>query len=125
MKLSRYSPLKGMTESLQWIKESLQDCLAENDEESEEGVPLVPYTEQLSEEVESPSLQRLFRALGFDEPVSEERYWRIPANMLTASMKNRVELIDAALRGEFPPEGEIKILLHSSNKQDNKFARPI
>lgn len=124
MKLSRLFPLLGMTESLQWIKESLEDCLEERDEETEESVPLVPFNEQLSETVESSALQRLFRAFGFDDPNSEETYWRIPGNMLTATMKKRVQLIDAALKGEFPPEGEIKIPLHCNNNQDNKLKAP-
>lgn len=96
-----------MREALEWIKESLQDILDDRDEESSEGIPLVPLTDYSSTAMDSPSFQKLLRALGFVPPAdAQESYWRIPANMLTATIQKRYKLIEDALAGEFVVEGK-------------------
>ncbi|KAG7212893.1 hypothetical protein KM043_002244 [Ampulex compressa] len=96
---------KNMRESLEWIKESLQDAVDDRDEESSEGIPLVPLTDYSTAAMDSPSFQRLLRALGIEPPADEqESYWRIPANMLTSTIRKRCALIDDALAGNFIPE---------------------
>ncbi|CAL1677972.1 unnamed protein product [Lasius platythorax] len=96
---------KDMREALEWIKESLQDILDDRDEESSEGIPLVPLTDYSSTAMDSPSFQKLLRALGFVPPAdAQESYWRIPANMLTATIQKRYKLIEDALAGEFVVE---------------------
>ncbi|XP_031834411.1 circadian regulator timeout [Nomia melanderi] len=96
---------KNMNEALEWIKESLQDILDDRDEESTEGIPLVPLTDYSSAAMDSPSFQKLLRAMGFTPPFDEqESYWRIPANMLTPSIQKRCDLIESALAGNFIAE---------------------
>ncbi|XP_033326523.2 circadian regulator timeout [Megalopta genalis] len=96
---------KNMKEALEWIKESLQDILDDRDEESTEGIPLVPLTDYSSAAMDSPSFQKLLRAMGFTPPFDEqESYWRIPANMLTSTVQKRCDLLDAALAGNFIAE---------------------
>ncbi|KZC14887.1 Protein timeless like protein [Dufourea novaeangliae] len=96
---------KNMELALVWIQESLQDILDDPDEESTEGIPLVPLTDYSSAAMDSPSFQKLLRAMGFTPPVNEqESYWRIPANMLTSMIQKRCNLIDAVLAGNFVVE---------------------
>lgn len=95
-----------MSEALEWIKESLLDVLDDRDEESSEGIPLVPLTDYSSAAMDSPSFQKLIRAMGFTPPADEqESYWRIPSNMLSSTIQKRCNLIDAALAGNFSVEG--------------------
>lgn len=92
---------------MEWIKESLQDTLEDRDEESTEGVPLVPVTDDSSASMDSPSFQKLLRAMGLVPPSDEqESYWRIPANMLTTTIQKRCRLIEDALAGRFVVGGE-------------------
>ncbi|XP_012222325.1 protein timeless homolog isoform X1 [Linepithema humile] len=93
---------RDMREALEWIKESLQDVLDDRDEESSEGIPLVPLTDYSATAMDSPSFQKLLRALGFVPPAdAQESYWRIPANMLTITIQKRCKLIEDALAGKF------------------------
>ncbi|XP_020292361.1 protein timeless homolog isoform X2 [Pseudomyrmex gracilis] len=93
---------KDMREALEWIRESLQDVLDDRDEESTEGVPLVPLTDYSATAMDSPSFQKLLRALGFVPPAdAQESYWRIPSNMLTNTIQKRCKLIDDVLAGTF------------------------
>ncbi|XP_070151223.1 protein timeless homolog [Polyergus mexicanus] len=96
---------RDMREALEWIKESLQDILDDRDEESSEGIPLVPLTDYSSTAMDSPSFQKLLRALGFVPPAdAQESYWRMPANMLTATIQKRYKLIEDVLAGKFVVE---------------------
>lgn len=107
-----------MMEALEWIKESLQDVLDDRDEESSEGIPLVPLTDYSSAAMDSPSFQKLLRALGFAAPADEqESYWRIPANMLTSTIQKRCNLIEATLAGNFIVEGTISAYLWTYHGQ--------
>lgn len=107
-----------MGEALEWLKESLQDILDDRDEESSEGVPLVPLTDYSSVAMDSPSFQKLLRALGFVPPFDEqESYWRMPANVLITTIQKRCDLIEAAFAGNFIVEGNhffLFICVHSS-----------
>lgn len=95
-----------MNEALEWIKESLEDAMEDRDEESSEGIPLVPITDYSSAAMDSPSFQRLLRAIGIESPADEqETYWRIPSAMLSATIRKRCELISNALDGNFNDEG--------------------
>lgn len=107
-----------MQEALKWITESLEESLDNRDEESDEGIALVPLTGETSAAMDSPSFQRLIRAMGIEPPDQEQNFWRIPANMLPASIKKRCNLIEAALRGEFVTEGRYK------NKKKKTFLIP-
>lgn len=95
----------GMRESLEWLKESLEESLEDRDEESNEGIALVPLTANSSAAIDSPTFQRFLRGSEIHAPDLEEAYWRIPATMLVATIKKRIAIIDAALKGEFIEEG--------------------
>lgn len=96
-----------MREALEWIKESLQDVVDDRDEESSEGIPLVPLTDYSSAAMDSPSFQKLLRAMGFVPPAdAQESFWRIPANILTTTLQKRCKLIGDALAGEFVVGGK-------------------
>ncbi|XP_017756744.1 PREDICTED: protein timeless homolog, partial [Eufriesea mexicana] len=109
---------KNMSPALEWIKESLQDVLDDQDEESSEGIPLVPLTDYSSAAMDSPSFQKLIRAMGFAPPADEqESYWRIPANMLSSMIQKRCNLIEAALEGNFIEEEDAIKKLQSDNDE--------
>lgn len=95
-----------MKESLEWIRESLEEALEDRDEESIEGIPLVPITDYSSAAMDSPSFQRLLRAIGIEPPANEqEAYWRIPSIMLSATIRKRCNLITSILDGNYIDEG--------------------
>lgn len=96
-----------MKEALEWIKESLQDVLDDRDEESFEGIALVPITDDSMTAIDSPNFQKLLRALGLVPPDnSQECYWRIPADMLTTTIQKRCRLIEDALNGKYVVESK-------------------
>ncbi|XP_018314888.1 LOW QUALITY PROTEIN: protein timeless homolog [Mycetomoellerius zeteki] len=110
----------NMGEALEWIKESLQDVLDERDEESSEGIPLVPLTDYSLAAMDSPSFQKLLRAMGFVPPADgQESYWRIPANILTTILQKRYKLIEDALAGEFIVEETRKDHSDTDEKMDD------
>ena len=113
---SRSFDESDMNEALEWIKESLLDVLDDRDEESTEGIPLVPLTDYSSAAMDSPSFQKLIRAMGFTPPADEqESYWRIPPNMPVSLIQKRCDLIESVLAGNFVFEGIILLsLLHAS-----------
>lgn len=91
-----------MRESLEWIKESLEEALEDRDEESADGIPLVPITDYSSAAMDSPTFMRFLRACGIEPPSNEqEAYWRIPATMLSSTIRKRCDLIAKALAGDF------------------------
>lgn len=93
-------------EALEWVKESLEDVLEDRDEESIEGVPMVPITDSANAAMDSPNFQRFLRALGIEPPSDEqESFWRLPSNMLSSTIRKRVELITDGLAGKFVEEG--------------------
>ncbi|OXU26712.1 hypothetical protein TSAR_004656 [Trichomalopsis sarcophagae] len=94
----------NLQEALQWLKESLEESLEDRDEESHEGLALVPLTAETSAAMDSPNFQRFLRGVGIEPPDLEEAYWRIPASMLVTTVKKRIEIIDKALKGEFVEE---------------------
>ncbi|KAK0179064.1 hypothetical protein PV327_007889 [Microctonus hyperodae] len=98
----------NMKESLEWIRESLEEALEDRDEESIEGIPLVPITDYSSAAMDSPSFQRLLRAIGIEPPANEqEAYWRIPSIMLSATIRKRCNLITSILNGNYIDEEPI------------------
>ncbi|XP_051170612.1 protein timeless homolog [Leptopilina boulardi] len=113
----------GMQEALKWITESLEESLDNRDEESDEGIALVPLTGETSAAMDSPSFQRLIRAMGIEPPDQEQNFWRIPANMLPASIKKRCNLIEAALRGEFVTEEPKKTAIDSDSEDEDVFEK--
>lgn len=104
--LKMFCHKSDMKESLEWIKESLEDALEDRDEESSEGIPLVPLTDYSSNAMDSKSFQKLLRAMGIVPPADEQEiYWRIPSNMLASTIRKRCELIADSLEGKFIVEG--------------------
>ncbi|XP_048512372.1 protein timeless homolog isoform X2 [Athalia rosae] len=98
----------AIRDALEWIKESLEDALEDRDEESTDGTPLVPITDSANAAMDIPSFQRFLRASGIEPPADEqESYWRIPANMLSTTIRNRIEFITDALQGKFPDEDAV------------------
>ncbi|XP_015606157.1 protein timeless homolog [Cephus cinctus] len=91
-----------MKDALEWVKESMEEVLEDRDEESVDGIPLVPITDYSTVAMDSPSFQRLLRAIGIQEPANEqEAYWRIPSSMLNVTIRRRCDLIAAVLAGQF------------------------
>ncbi|XP_057326747.1 protein timeless homolog [Microplitis mediator] len=114
----------NMSESLEWIKESLEEALEDRDEESTDGIPLVPITDYSSAAMESPTFMRFLRASGIEPPSNEqEAYWRIPATMLSSTIRKRCDLIASALVGNFviqEPSASEKIQINSDSDSSDE-----
>ncbi|KAF7990289.1 hypothetical protein HCN44_000094 [Aphidius gifuensis] len=94
-----------MNKVLEWLRESLQDALDDRDEESNDGISLVPLTDDSSFAMETPSFRKLLRAFGIEPPANEQEiHWRIPATMLPSTIRKRCELITNSLAGNFIEE---------------------
>ncbi|XP_043579591.1 protein timeless homolog [Bombus pyrosoma] len=112
---------KNMSDALEWIKESLLDVLDDRDEESCEGIPLVPLTDYSSAAMDSPSFQKLIRAMGFTPPADEqESYWRIPSNMPRSMIQKRCNLIESSLAGNFITEEATSVKMESDNDRNSE-----
>ncbi|XP_048261586.1 protein timeless homolog isoform X2 [Bombus terrestris] len=112
---------KNMSDALEWIKESLLDVLDDRDEESCEGIPLVPLTDYSSAAMDSPSFQKLIRAMGFTPPADEqESYWRIPSNMPRSMIQKRCNLIESSLAGNFIAEEATSAKVESDNDRNSE-----
>ncbi|XP_060821669.1 protein timeless homolog isoform X2 [Bombus pascuorum] len=112
---------KNMSHALEWIKESLLDVLDDRDEESCEGIPLVPLTDYSSAAMDSPSFQKLIRAMGFTPPADEqESYWRIPSNMPRSMIQKRCNLIESSLAGNFIVEEATTAKVESDNDRNSE-----
>lgn len=95
-----------MNKVLEWLRESFEDALDDRDEESNEGISLVPLTDDSSIAMETPSFLKLLRAFGVEPPANEQEiHWRIPATMLSATIRKRCELITNSLAGNFIEDG--------------------
>lgn len=69
-KLHRFVP--DMSEPLEWLNESLTDAIEDYGTGDNEGIPLVPISDYAMTAMENPDFQNLLRALGIDEPSSEQ-----------------------------------------------------
>ncbi|XP_069688768.1 protein timeless homolog [Periplaneta americana] len=91
----------GMSEALLWISSSMEEVAEDRDtEEDEEGIPLLPLTEDAMNAMDNPQFLNLLKALSIVPPSDEqEAYWRIPANLSASDLRKRVEVIHQALEG--------------------------
>ncbi|XP_043268843.1 protein timeless homolog [Venturia canescens] len=118
---------KKMEKALEWLKESLEDII-EDDEDRDEmtavDVPLVPLTEYSITAMESPSFQRLLRAISIEPPVDEQEiYWRVPGSISAAMITERCRLIERALSsGDTSfPGSNVEKLPATNNDEDSGF----
>lgn len=83
-------------ESIDWLKECLDDAAEDTEEPSEEddGVPLVPLQAQQKEAMEDEHFKKVLVALGVQPPVmGMETYWRIPTYLNSADLKLRAKIV--------------------------------
>uniref|UniRef100_A0A1I8N7D7 Timeless C-terminal domain-containing protein n=1 Tax=Musca domestica TaxID=7370 RepID=A0A1I8N7D7_MUSDO len=83
-------------ESIDWLKECLDDAADDEDEPSEEddGVPLLPLQPQQKEAMEDDNFKKVLVALGIQPPVlGMETYWRIPTYLNSADLKLRAKIV--------------------------------
>ncbi|XP_011305481.1 protein timeless homolog [Fopius arisanus] len=110
---------KNMNESLEWLMESLEDTLEDRDEESSDGIALVPLNDYSSAAMDSPSFQRFLRAVGIEPPADEqESYWRIPASMMASTIRRRCEFIKNGLAGIFVNESILPTIESDSEGEE-------
>ncbi|XP_049842526.1 protein timeless homolog [Schistocerca gregaria] len=103
---------KGMSEALKWISSSLEEEAADRESTASGDalpVPLLPINEAEIVAVDDPTFLKLLSALALNPPVvGQEVYWRIPGELSSAELRSRIEVINMAVEGRLPPEGENK-----------------
>ncbi|KAJ3665894.1 hypothetical protein Zmor_001358 [Zophobas morio] len=64
---------KGLEEAVEWLKESLADAIEDfEDDDSCEGIPLVPIMDYAVNAMENADFQETLKALGIVEPFDEQ-----------------------------------------------------
>lgn len=102
----------GMSDALEWIRDSFGDALEDlevedNDNDGqEEGVPLVPLMEHSITAMDNETFLRILRAMHVHEPADEqETFWRISSNLSASKLKEYCELIKQAIDKTLIVEG--------------------
>ena len=117
----------GGREGLQWLVECLQEAHEDRvaDEDSVESVPLLPLSVAATAAMDDHRFLNFIGKLGLAPPSSEqvsdsfptfrplisneslpsatftqEQYWRIPSTLSTQAMQQRINYLEAALKGE-------------------------
>ncbi|GJQ77730.1 putative tmeless protein [Trypoxylus dichotomus] len=100
----------GMSDALEWLRESFSDAAddMEADPETDEtGIPLVPILDCSVTAMEDTQFQRLLLAFGIARPADEqESYWRIPDSLKANTLKEHCDLISQAVDGTLEVETE-------------------
>ncbi|KAL3279148.1 hypothetical protein HHI36_016662 [Cryptolaemus montrouzieri] len=97
-----------MKEALEWLKESFSDAIEDFDDDTDEGIPLVPIMDYAVNAMDNNDFQNFLLGLGISKPFDEqETYWRIPGDMNLETMKSHEGLLTKVLEGTFTlPEEE-------------------
>ncbi|XP_073819591.1 uncharacterized protein [Musca autumnalis] len=83
-------------ESIDWLKECLDDAADDEEEPNEEddGIPLLPLQQQQKDAMEDENFKKVLVALGIQPPVlGMETYWRIPTYLNGADLKLRAKIV--------------------------------
>lgn len=88
--------IEGTKAWLEWLKESYQECL--EDEDGCEGFPLLALDTTHSQALEDPQFQHALHKLNMVEPLGDQVYWKM-RNESKLDLHERLELIKAALDG--------------------------
>ncbi|KAK9703332.1 Timeless PAB domain [Popillia japonica] len=112
----------GMSDALEWLRESFTDAAEDIDvdpETDESGIPLVPILDCSVTAMEDGRFQNVLLAFGVVKPADEqETYWRLPNNLTSTILREHCDLISQALDGTLQIENE-------PTTQDNQEATEI
>lgn len=61
-----------MTEALDWLKESISDAIEDFEDDTEEGIPLVPIMDYSISAMENTYFQDMLQAMGISKPSNEQ-----------------------------------------------------
>ncbi|KAG5666559.1 hypothetical protein PVAND_014577 [Polypedilum vanderplanki] len=89
-----------LKEAIQWIIESLNEAAEDFDEPSDEitdAIPLVPFTEAQKSALENQQFIELLKSINLIEPMENENYWKIPANMIPNELKERARMLNGGI----------------------------
>nr|WAM46971.1 protein timeless 2 [Chrysoperla nipponensis] len=117
------SIVEEMQEPLKWLQESISDTADDQEADADEdGVPLVPITEEESTAMENDRFVKLLKAMGFQEPDGvQENYWRIPGRFTADELREKSQLITDALEGtlELPNDN---VPEQNQNENNQRYA---
>ncbi|KAJ6639156.1 Protein timeless like, partial [Pseudolycoriella hygida] len=100
--------LSELSESLKsvlpWLQESLSDAaedIEDTPNDADNGVPLVPFTQDQNNAMEDENFKFFLTALGIQPPVEQmETYWRIPVYFTAGDINLRLQLLSGELDEE-------------------------
>ncbi|KRT83701.1 hypothetical protein AMK59_3626, partial [Oryctes borbonicus] len=108
----------GMSDALEWLRESFSDAAddIEADPETDEtGIPLVPILDCSVTAMDDTQFQRLLLAFGIAKPADEqETYWRIPNCIKADLLREHCDLISQAVGGT------LEVETADSNRQETE-----
>ncbi|CAH1404037.1 unnamed protein product [Nezara viridula] len=88
-----------LQEGLQWVKECMEECVEDMDDEPTE-VPLLPLSNEAILSVENKQFQQFLLSLGIFRPLAQEMYWRFPSNWKDTDFRNRQNLINLLIENK-------------------------
>ncbi|XP_008482101.2 protein timeless homolog [Diaphorina citri] len=108
----------GLQAIVEWVKESLEETLADIDDD-ETDVPLVPIIPETQQGIEHEDVVNMLRSLGLKSPRENmEIYWRIPGVWNTNALRTRIEFLTKILNKKDPLQSssDSSKLLQSQDK---------
>ncbi|XP_014669894.1 PREDICTED: protein timeless homolog [Priapulus caudatus] len=116
---------KDLLGAVQWLKTTLERTATDRDEEDEMyPVPIVPLTEEYENALEEATFTKLLKALGLSPPITgQEQFWRVPAALGPGDLRERAEVLAAALEGRAIPVIHMKPTESTKKLQKTRKAR--
>jgi timeless len=101
---------ESLKEAIEWIIESLNEAAEDFEgpsDDASDAIPLVPFIEAQKSALENEQFVELLRGIGMVEPVGNEVYWKIPADMMPWELKERVSMLRGEVAGRSSDVGGV------------------
>lgn len=113
---------ESLKEGIDWIIESLKEAVEDFEEvsdDSDDAIPIVPFSECQKEALENPQFQKLLLSINLQPPQGTDVYWKIPANMIPVELSQRAKV----LAGEEVVEEQVEQKQQSEDEDEDLFSR--
>ncbi|XP_066907023.1 protein timeless homolog [Halyomorpha halys] len=88
-----------LQEGLQWLKECMEECVEDMDDDPTE-VPLLPLSNEAILSIENKEFQNFLLSLGIFRPLEQEMYWRFSSTWRDTDFRNRQNLINLLIENK-------------------------
>jgi len=121
---------EAMLDSINWlarIRESFNDSEPSQEESSsspsQKSLPLVPFTENQETAIVNPIFRSLLKAIGLQQPSSDQIFWRIPTSLSRETLDSVVSQVKSRSGGgggdqQQQQQPQSNLLKTSSNADD-------